>query len=120
MEKHTDKRVIYAALIGNTAISIMKFIAAFVSGSSAMLAEAFHSTADSGNQIMMLLGVNRSKRAPDDKHPFGYGKELYFLAFVVAVSIFFMGAALSIFFTLWEARMISHHLLSIPSIGLSP
>ncbi len=75
----------------------MKFIAAFFSGSSAMLAESFHSTADSGNQIMMLLGISRSKKTPDEAHPFGYGKEQYFWAFVVAVSIFFVGAALSIY-----------------------
>jgi cation diffusion facilitator family transporter len=97
MRKHSDKKVIYAALIGNSAIAVMKFIVAVISGSAAMLAEGFHSTADSGNQIMLLLGHARSKKPPDDKHPFGYGKELYFWAFVVAVSIFFVGAALSIY-----------------------
>jgi len=97
MKKHSDKKVIYAALIGNSAIAVMKFIAAFFSGSAAMLAEGFHSTADSGNQIMLLIGQARSTKPPDDKHPFGYGKEIYFWAFVVAVSIFFVGAALSIY-----------------------
>lgn len=97
MRKHLDKKVIYAALIGNSAIAIMKFIVAAISGSAAMLAEGFHSAADSGNQIMLLVGHARSGKPPDDRHPFGYGKELYFWAFVVAVSIFFVGAALSIY-----------------------
>jgi cation diffusion facilitator family transporter len=97
MRKHSDKKVIYAALIGNSAIAIMKFIVAVISGSAAMLAEGFHSAADSGNQIMLLIGHSRAQKPPDDKHPFGYGKELYFWAFVVAVSIFFVGAALSIY-----------------------
>jgi len=97
MKKHSDKKVIYAALIGNSAIAVMKFAVAAISGSAAMLAEGFHSAADSGNQIMLLIGHSRAKKPPDDNHPFGYGKELYFWAFVVAVSIFFVGAALSIY-----------------------
>ena len=97
MGNHSDKKVIYAALIGNGLITIMKFIAASVSGSAAMLAEAFHSTADTGNQVLLLFGLKRSKKPPDEKHPFGYGKEIYFWSFVVAVSIFFVGAALSIY-----------------------
>ncbi|MFC1516068.1 cation diffusion facilitator family transporter, partial [Thermodesulfobacteriota bacterium] len=95
--KHSDKKIIYTALIGNSAIAIMKFVVASISGSTAMLAEGFHSTADSFNQVMLLIGHSRAARPPDDKHPFGYGKELYFWAFVVAVSIFFVGAALSIY-----------------------
>ncbi|UCE83140.1 MAG: cation transporter [Deltaproteobacteria bacterium] len=97
MKKHSDKKVIYTALIGNSAIAVMKFIAAFFSGSAAMLAEGFHSTADSGNQVMLLIGQARSTKPPDERHPYGYGKEIYFWAFVVAVSIFFVGAALSIY-----------------------
>jgi cation diffusion facilitator family transporter len=95
--KHSDKKIIYAALIGNSAIAVMKFIVAFFSGSAAMLAEGFHSTADSVNQVMLLIGHKRAARPPDKKHPFGYGKEIYFWAFVVAVSIFCVGAALSIY-----------------------
>jgi len=97
VKKHSDKKVIYAALFGNSAIAVMKFIVAVFSGSSAMLAEGFHSTADSVNQIMLLIGHQRANRPPDEKHPFGYGKELYFWAFVVAVTIFFVGASLSIY-----------------------
>ena len=91
MRKHSDKKVIYAALIGNCAIALMKFVVAAISGSAAMLAEGFHSAADSGNQVMLLIGHRRAERPPDDNHPFGYGKELYFWAFVVSVSIFFVG-----------------------------
>lgn len=97
MKKHSDKKVIYAALFGNSAIAVMKFIVAVFSGSAAMLAEGFHSTADSVNQLMLLIGLKRAARPPDENHPFGYGKELYFWAFVVAVSIFCVGAALSIY-----------------------
>ncbi len=97
MKKHSDKKVIYTALFGNSAIAVMKFIVAVFSGSAAMLAEGFHSTADSVNQIMLLIGHKRAARPPDEKHPFGYGKELYFWAFVVAVTIFFVGATLSIY-----------------------
>ena len=97
MRKHSDKKVIYAALIGNSAIAVMKFIIAAISGSAAMVAEGFHSAADSGNQIMLLVGHHRAEKPADDNHPFGYGKELYFWAFVVSVSIFFVGAALSIY-----------------------
>lgn len=91
------KKVIYAALFGNGAITVMKFGAAFFSGSAAMLAEAFHSTADTANQLLLLFGLARSQRPPDDKHPFGYGKEVYFWSFIVAVSVFFVGAAFSIY-----------------------
>ena len=97
MKKHSDKKIIYAALFGNAAIAVMKFIVAVFSGSSAMLAEGFHSTADSVNQVMLLIGHKRAVRPPDENHPFGYGKEIYFWAFVVAVSIFCVGAALSIY-----------------------
>ena len=96
MIKHSDRKIIFAALFGNSAIAVMKFIVAFISGSAAMLAEGFHSTADSVNQVMLLVGHSRAARPADDRHPFGYGKELYFWAFVVAVSIFVVGAALSI------------------------
>lgn len=92
-----SKRVVIAAIIGNGAIMVLKFVAAFISHSSAMLAEAFHSLADTGNQALLLLGFTLSARPADEKHPFGYGKERYFWAFVVAMGIFTVGATFSVY-----------------------
>jgi cation diffusion facilitator family transporter len=92
-----SKTVVYAALIGNFLIAIMKFIVAVITRSSAMLAEAFHSTADAGNQALLLVGIRRSKKPPTPEHPFGFGKEQFFWSFVVANVLFFLGAAASIF-----------------------
>lgn len=97
MSTATSKRVILAALIANGLIAIAKFTASVFSGSAAMFAEAFHSLADTGNQLLMLLGLRLSKRPADEKHPFGYGKERYFWAFIVAVSMFTIGAVVSIY-----------------------
>ena len=122
MKKHSDKKIIFAALFGNSAIAVMKFVVAFISGSTAMLAEGFHSTADSVNQIMLLVGHSRASRLPDDRHPFGYGKELYFWAFVVAVSIFFVGAALSIYegvHKIFHPQPIKSLLLPLFVLGIS-
>jgi cation diffusion facilitator family transporter len=90
-------RVIVAALAVNIAIAVFKFIAALLSRSSAMLAEACHSTADTANQIFLLIGMRKSSRPPDREHPFGYGPETYFWAFMVAMCIFSVGASVSIF-----------------------
>lgn len=90
------KHVIYAALIGNAAIAASKFAASAITGSSAMLSEAIHSVVDTGNQVLLLVGVRRSGRTPDEEHPFGYGLQLYFWAFVVAIIIFGLGGGFSI------------------------
>ena len=89
---HGSKTAVYAALVANTIITIMKFAVAIMSGSSAMLAESYHSVADTGNQALLLLGISRSKKPPDKLHPFGYGKAQYFWSFVVANMIFMIGA----------------------------
>ncbi len=97
MHEAGNKRVIYAALAGNLGITLLKFIAAFLTGSAAMMAEGFHSAADSGNQLMLLIGHWRASRPPDEEHPYGYGQEIYFWAFMVSVTIFFVGALFSLF-----------------------
>jgi len=96
MAVHGSRTVIFAALLGNTAIAVTKFAAAAITGSSAMLSEAVHSLVDTGNQLLLLYGLRRAARPPSPDHPFGHGLQLYFWAFVVAVLIFGLGSGVSI------------------------
>ena len=91
------KLVIYAALLGNAIIAFMKFIAAFITGSSVMFSEGIHSVVDTGNQMLLLYGLKQAKKPADDRFPFGHGKEIYFWSFVVAIMIFAVGAGVSIY-----------------------
>lgn len=90
-------KAIIAALAANLAIAVAKFVAFLFTGSSSMLAESIHSVADSGNQGLLLLGGKRAQRERTTEHPFGYGRERYFYAFVVAVVLFTIGSAFSIY-----------------------
>ena len=98
MSTEGGTRAIIAALLANTGIAVTKFIAWAFSGSSSMLAEAVHSVADASNQLLLLLGGRRAKRAPDREHPFGYGRERYVYAFIVAIVLFSIGGI----FSVWE------------------
>jgi cation diffusion facilitator family transporter len=91
------KKVIFAALVGNFLIAVTKFIAFFFTKSSAMLSEGVHSLVDTGNEVLLLYGLRRAKMPPDERFPFGHGKEVYFWSFIVAILIFAVGAGVSIY-----------------------
>ncbi|MEO6387426.1 MAG: cation diffusion facilitator family transporter [Croceibacterium sp.] len=97
MAANGSNRVILTALAANLGIAVAKFIAAGITGSSAMITEGVHSLVDSTNQVLLLYGIRRSKRPPDARHPLGYGRELYFWSFVVAILVFSLGAGISLY-----------------------
>ncbi len=99
-----SRAVVFKALAANVGIAAAKFVAAAISGSASMLSEAVHSLADSGNQLFLLIGMRRSTREEDQVHEFGYAGERYFWAFIVAVSLFTMGATFSIYEGLHKVR----------------
>jgi len=94
---HESTSAIYTAAGANLAIAAAKFVGAFLTGSSAMLAEGVHSVVDTTNQILLLIGLKRSQRPATAKHPFGYGREVYFYAFIVALFIFLGGGAFAVY-----------------------
>jgi cation diffusion facilitator family transporter len=103
--ENESKTAVIAALAGNVALAVLKGVAAAFTGSAAMLAETFHSIADSGNQVLLFLGMHIGQRPPDRQHPFGYGRAVYFWGFVVSVMLFTLGGA----FSIWEGvRKILH------------
>ena len=97
MARHDSGRVVVAALVGNVLVAATKTAAALITGSSAMLSEAVHTIADTGNELLLLYGLRRAARPPDADHPFGHGRELYFWSFVVALLVFALGAGVSIY-----------------------
>lgn len=122
MSSHASRKVIFAALIGNSLIAVTKFMASAYTGSSAMLSEAIHSLVDSGNQILLLFGLYRANRPADTKHPFGYGRELYFWSFVVAIMIFAVGAGVSVYEgaqKLWHPHPITSPLINYAVLCLA-
>lgn len=109
------RKVIFAALIGNSLIAITKFVAASMTGSSAMMSEGIHSLVDTGNQGLLLFGLKRAKQPPSARFPFGHGKEVYFWSFVVAILIFAVGAGISIYEGIHA--LLNPHAISDPAIN---
>jgi len=117
----STRQSVYAALVGNLLVAATKTIAAVWTGSSAMLSEAIHSFVDTGNELLLLHGMRRSMQQADPEHPLGYGRELYFWSFIVALMVFALGAGVSIYQGVVHVRQpqpISRPLVSYVVFGL--
>jgi len=110
MSTQGGTKAVVAALLANVGIAITKFVAFFLTGASSMLAEAIHSVADSGNQVLLLLGGRTAQRAPTAQHPFGFGRERYVYAFIVSIVLFSVGGL----FALYEGYHKLQHVLEHP------
>jgi cation diffusion facilitator family transporter len=119
--QHRSKKAVIAALFGNLGIAVFKLVAALFSGSSSMLAESYHSMSDTLNQVLLLYGLKRSQRKPDECHRFGYGKEQFFWSFMVAMILFGIAGTLSIregYHKLLHPEPISHLGLTYMAIAV--
>src|SRR5512133_1284219 len=116
MSHSSSVKSIIFALLANLGIAITKTVAAIITGSGAMLAEAIHSYADCGNQGLLFLGLSKSKKQPNPNHPLGYGKEIYFWSFIVALILFSMGGLFSIYEGVH--KLSSHEGLNRPIIAI--
>ncbi|MDE2048129.1 MAG: cation diffusion facilitator family transporter, partial [Betaproteobacteria bacterium] len=115
-------RAVLYALAANGGIAITKFVAAAITGSGAMLAEAIHSLADCANQVLLLIGMRRARAAPDDNHPMGYGRVVYFYAMLVATLLFFVGGLFSIYegwHRLHAPQPVTQPLLALAVLGVA-
>lgn len=108
MSHGSGTKAVVAALLANTGIAVTKFIAFLLTGFSSMLAESIHSLADSGNQLLLLIGGKRSQREATEEHPFGYGRERYIYAFVVAIVLFSIGGVFTLYESLHKLADLSH------------
>jgi len=108
---------IFLALGANFLIAVSKFAAALITGSGAMLAEAVHSSADCGNQLLLLIGLNRCKKSADEDHPLGYGMSIYFWSFIVAIILFSLGGLFSLFEGIEKIK--NPHTVESPAVALS-
>ncbi|MFL6240045.1 MAG: cation diffusion facilitator family transporter [Actinomycetes bacterium] len=115
MSNAGSRRAVVAALLANLAIAVAKFVAFAVTGASSMLAEAVHSVADTGNQGLLMFGGRRAQRDADERHPFGYGRDRYFYAFVVALVLFSLGSL----FALYEGvhKILDPHPIEDPAVA---
>lgn len=117
-----SRLVVYVALVGNLLIAIIKFVAAALGGSSAMLSEAVHSLVDTINEVLLLYGMRRARMPPDRDHPFGHGRELYFWSFIVALLVLAMGAGVSLYEGIAHLRhpvAITNPLLNYVVLGIA-